>query len=160
MERTHILRAITVLVLIIIGMFVFAYIKRAEIKETTPPTVEVTDTKESPYAYITRVDAKHFYINGTHTIVGEIPFPTPCDLLNWETRVAESYPEQVTVAFDVINNAEMCTQVVTPQRFKVSFDASESARIRATLEGRDIELNLIPASPSESPDDYELFIKG
>ena len=160
MERTHILRALAVLALVIIGMFVFAYMKRAEIREATPPTNETTDAQESAYAYITRIDAKHFYINGTHTIVGEIPFPTPCDLLNWSTRVQESYPETVIVDFDVINNAEMCAEVITSQRFKVSFIASESARIQATLEGRNVELNLIPAASGESPDDYELFIKG
>lgn len=160
MERTHIFRALAVLVLIIIGMFVFAYIKRAEIEERGQQPI-VTETKEeSAYAHITRIDAKHFFIDGVHTIVGEIPFGTPCDLLNWDARVQESYPETVIVDFDVINNSETCAQVVTSQRFKVSFTASEAAQIRATIEGRDIELNLIPAAADESPDDYELFIKG
>ena len=64
------------------------------------------------------------------------------------------------VDFDVINNADMCAQVITDQRFSVSFDASEEARISAKLEGRQVELNLIPAAEGETPDDFELFIKG
>ena len=74
--------------------------------------------------------------------------------------IAESFPEQVTVDFKVINNAEACTQVITPQRFKVEFDASENASMRARLNGRNIELNLIPAAEGETPDEFEIFIKG
>lgn len=161
MEQKHIVGSITLLGLIILGMFVFAYLKREEIQQTTPPPQGgdvVTDT--SPYANITRIDGKHFFDGKTHTVVGEIPMPTACDLFNWSVRIAESMPETVTIDFDVINNAEMCAQVVTPQRFKVSFDASEGATIKATLEGREVILNLIPALPGESPDDFEVFIKG
>jgi hypothetical protein len=148
------------LVLVIVGMFVFAYLKKAELNETTipQPTTETNDT--SPYAHIIRIDAKHFFIDGEHTLVGEILMPTPCDLLNWTTSIAESMPEQVTLNFDVVNHSETCAEVVTAQRFKVSFRASEQAVIKATLEGRIIDVNLIPALPNESPDDFELFIKG
>lgn len=160
MEHKHIIPSVLVLALIIVGMFVFAYLKKAEITSETLTNSEVATTTVSPYAGITRVDVKHFFINGTHTIVGEIAMPTPCDLLNWTTRIQESMPETVIVDFTVINNSEMCAQVVTPQRFKVSFDASEQAIIRATLEGRELEINAIPALPGESPDDFEIFIKG
>ncbi len=161
MEQKHIVGSVILLGLIILGMFVFAYLKRAELRETTPaPEAPASAADASPYAGITRIDAKHFFDGTTHTIVGEMPMPTPCDLLNWSTRIAESMPETVTVDFDVINNAEVCAQVVTPQRFKVSFGASEGAVIRATLEGREIIVNLIPPGPGESPDDFEVFSKG
>jgi len=113
-----------------------------------------------PYADITRIDAKHYLIDGMHTLVGEVLMPTPCDLLESTAQVMESYPEQVIVDFSVINNAEMCTQVVTAQRFKVDFSASPEAVIRARFMGRDVELNLIPAAAGEKPEDFELFIKG
>ena len=160
MEQKHIKVAGILLVVIIIGMFVFAYLKKNELAESEPVEPVVTTDTEDSYAGIDRIDAKHFYVNGTHTLAGEILMPTPCDLLNWTTRVAESMPEQVTVDFDVVNNAETCAQVVTPQRFKVSFEASEGASINATLEGRHVELNLLPPLPGETPDDFELFIKG
>lgn len=160
MEQKHITVAVVVLALIIVGMFVFAYLKRAEIREEALPEPVPTAEVASPYAGLTRIDAKHFFDGKTHTLVGELAMPTPCDLLNWSTRIAESMPETVTVDFDVINSAEVCAEVVTPQRFKVSFDASEGARIRATLEGRELEVNLISALPGESPDDFEIFIKG
>lgn len=153
--------AVIIFALIIVGMFLFAYLKRSEI--TTPTNDQTTNvpvTPSTPYDSITRIDAKHFFINGEHTLVGEITMPTPCDLLNWTSRVAESSPEQVMVNFDVVNNAEVCTQVQTQQRFKVTFKAGEDAVIKATLEGRAVELNLIPPAAGETPEDFELFIKG
>jgi hypothetical protein len=159
MQNKSAIAAVVVFGLIIVGMFVFAYLKKSEITEVAVvPRVE--QTLPGPYDSITRIDAKHFFIDGTHTLVGEILMPTPCDLLNWDTQIAESMPEQVAVHFDVINTAESCAQVVTPQRFKVTFTANEKASIRATLEGRDVEINLIPPGEGESPEDFELFIKG
>ncbi len=159
MQNKSAIAAVVVFGLIIVGMFVFAYLKKAELTEVvvTPP---VENTVPGPYDTITHIDAKHFFIDGVHTLAGEILMPTPCDLLNWDSLVAESMPEQVTVQFDVINTADMCAQAVTPQRFKVTFTASENASIRAMFEGRDIELNLIPPGEGETPEDFELFIKG
>lgn len=159
MEHKHIVRASIVLVLIIIGMFVFAYIKRTELREVETP-LAVTPQAEDSYSNITRIDAKHFFIEPTHTIAGEVVLPTPCDLLNWSTRIQESYPETVIIDFDIVNHADTCAQVVTTQRFMVSFDAHKDVVIRATLEGRSVELNLIPAAPGETPESFELFIKG
>jgi len=158
MEHKGIVSAVIVLIIIVIGMFLFAYFKKTEIQNEIPYIPPINE--EVSYPEITRVDAKHFYIDGTHTIVGEILFPTPCDLLNWDVAVAESYPEQVAIDFTVINNSETCVEMVTPQRFKISFDASEDADIQVQFEGRQLELNLIPGSEGESPDDFELFIKG
>ena len=86
--------------------------------------------------------------------------PTPCDLLEAEARVMESFPEQVVVDFSVLNNAEFCAQQVTPARFMVSFTASENASISALFMGRAVELNLMPPAEGGTPDDFELFIKG
>lgn len=159
MEQKHIVVSTLIIVLIIVGMFVFAYIKKTEIQKEDS-TIKNTADSISPYDTITRIDAKHFFIDGTHTIVGEMMMPTSCDLLNWNTRILESFPAQVIVDFEVINHTETCTTVVTPQRFSVSFTASEQAVIRATLQKREIEVNLIPARADETPEDFELFIKG
>jgi len=49
--------------------------------------------------------------------------------------------------------------MITPQRFKIPFDASENAEIRIEFEGRELELDLISGIATDSPDDFELFIK-
>lgn len=160
MNQKSIILIVSLFVLIVAGMFIYAQLKKSELQQ-----VEVIPTEEQepvvvPYADITRIDAKHYLIDGVHTLVGEVSMPTPCDLLEAQAVVAESYPEQVTVEFSVINTAETCAQVITPQRFKVDFNASAEASIRATFMGRDIELNLIPAGPGELPEDFEVFLKG
>jgi hypothetical protein len=162
MEKKHIIVSTIILVLIVVGMFIFTYLKKVEMQEEQYSTTQQkSDTNTtSPYDTITRIDAKHFFIDGTHTIVGEIEMPTPCDLLNWDTRILESNPEQVIVDFTVINHTDICADVVTPQRFSVSFVASEQVIIRATIQGREIDVNLIPAQEGETPEDFELFIKG
>lgn len=150
---------IVVLFLFLIGgMFLFAYLKKTEIQINEEPVT--SSVEESNAALVERINAKHFFIDGTHTLAGTISLPTPCDLLNWDVFVAESYPEQVTVDFSVLNTAESCAAVVTDQRFLVSFDASEDAMITARFMGDLVELNLIPAAPGETPESFELFIKG
>jgi hypothetical protein len=159
MKNHGIVAAIVIFVLIIAGMFIFAFLKKSEIAEPTTNESPQVETP-TPYDSITRIDARHYFLDGKHTLVGELLMPTPCDLLNWDTRVAESMPEQVTVAFTVVNNTEMCAQVMTPQLFSASFNASENPTINATLNGRAVELNLIPAAPGERPEDYEFSGKG
>ncbi len=160
MQQKTIVISVALFLVIVVGMFMFAYLKKAEVVNP-PVTDEQTDVAgEVKYASITRVTAKHYFKDGVHTLAGEIPMPTPCDLLEADATVAESFPEQITVNFDVINNAEFCAQVITPQRFKVSASASEGATFSAMFMGRQVELNLVPAAEGESPDDFELFIKG
>lgn len=162
MSQKSIILIVTLFVLIVVGMFIYASLMKAELKQIDPidnsalAVVEV----ESPYSDVTRVDAKHYYIDGLHTLVGEINLPTPCDLLVTEVAVMESFPEQVIVDLSVINNADTCDQVVTSQRFKVEFEASDRASISTKFQDEPIELNLITAAQGESPDDFELFIKG
>lgn len=159
MEHKNIIASGIVLALIIAGMFVFAYLKKTEMQtDTSVPTV--TETPKTPYDDIVRINAKHFFIDGVHTIVGEIPMPTACDLLNWDSKVDDSVPPQAMIDFKVVNNTDSCPEAITPQRFKVSFNATLDIIMKATLQGRAVELNLIPAGEGETPDNFELFIKG
>jgi len=158
MNQRALIVAVVLFVVIIGGMFGYAYLKRAELQPATPvPTPPQKEERQN----ITHIDAKHFFTDGTHTIAGEIMMPTPCDLLEAGPIALESSLDEVTVAFRVINNTEgVCAQVVTPQRFKVSFEANAGAFIDAIFNGSPVTLNLVEAKPDENPDDFELFIKG
>lgn len=160
MSQKSIILIVVLFILLIIGMFTFTHLKRLEIMNDVATTTPQTTVEEIPYANINQIDAKHYFINGKHTLVGEIEMPTPCDLVEASALVAESYPEQVTVDFKVINNADACVDVITPYRFRVDFTASKEAKIKGQFMGREIILNLIPARPDEKPEDFELFIKG
>lgn len=161
MSQKSIILVTVLFALLVLGMFIYANLKQTELQKTNlveePVTTAVVDTD---YLYITQVDAKHFFADGAHTLVGEISMPTPCDLLESESVVMESYPEQVTINFSALNNSDDCVQVITPQRFRVDIQASKIAQFSATFADRPIKLNLIPAGEGESPDDFELFIKG
>jgi hypothetical protein len=158
MDKRTMILVVTLFALIVGGMFLYAYLKRTEI--TQNPVVVEEEEVNIPYALVETIDAKHYYIDGVHTFVGEVVLPTPCDLLEVDTIVMESYPEQVRLDFTVINNSEVCAQVLTTQRFKAEAKASSEAKITATFMGRNIPLNLIPAAEGETPDEFELFIKG
>lgn len=159
MSNRTIVLFVVIFALIIVGMFLFTYLYQKNTEPVTMPTDQSASTTQNTYG-ITRIDGKHFYIDGMHTIVGELAMPTPCDLLTTESIVAESFPEQVTFAFDVVNTTEVCTQVVTNQRFKVQAPASDQANLKATFMGQPVELNLVEAEAGETPEEFELFIKG
>ena len=89
-----------------------------------------------------------------------MPMPTPCDLLESKVLVMESYPEQIQIDFNVINNAESCIQQITPARFQVTATADEQASFKAKLMGRDIMLNIFEADIDERPEDFEIYLKG
>lgn len=156
MEKRTIILIITLFALIVIGMFTYTYIKKSEISQI--PTAEVPVVKEDPLGI--NIDAKHFFIDGVHTFVGEMTMPTPCDLLEVNSVAQESYPEQIRLDFTVINNSKSCEQIATNQRFMVSAKASSEAKVSATYLGNPAIINLIPAGPGETPDEFEIYIKG
>jgi hypothetical protein len=161
MHHRAIILSAGIFILIVIGMFVYAYLaQREQMQPTSTAAPAVEEPTVDQYAYIERIDATHFFADGMHTIVGEFTMPTPCDLLEAESFVAESFPEQIRVAFTVVNNADSCAQVLTPARFKVEASASEAATWSATFNGRPITINLIEAAPGQTPEDFDVFIKG
>lgn len=160
MSQKSIILFVILFVLIVAGMFMYANLKKAELQNNNESQEQVPDLDPSPYADIARIDAKHYFIDGKHTLVGEVNLPTPCDLLEADAVVMESFPEQVQINFSVINNAEVCAQVITAQRFKVEALASAEATFSATFMDRSVQLNLIPAAEGELPEEFELFIKG
>lgn len=160
MEHTKIIVAGAVLLVLVGGMFTYTHLKKKELLQNQEIPTATSSVQENQYEDITRINAKHFYDGKTHTIVGDISLPTPCDLLNWNPRVQESMPETAIVDFTVVNHSNSCVQTVTQQQFRVSFDASKDATIKATFQGRPVELNLIPGAPNETPDDFEIFSKG
>lgn len=120
--------------------------------ENTPAEVVVT-----PQTVIT---AKHAYQNGVHTIAGEVPLPSPCDILE-SSAIPSTDKKQIVVQFaSSIKTGEKCPQEITPARFKVTVKGDKNAAISATLNGQSVTLNLIEAGPSENLDDFQLYIKG
>ena len=158
MKQSHII-ATAIFLLALGGLIFFGFFGGSGEDVVIDDPNPITDIAPDARADIT-ITAKHQFKDGTHIIAGELNMPTPCHILDWETLIAESFPEQVTINFNLSTQAEVCTQVITPTRFLVEFQASEEASIRATLNGERAELNLIEAGPDENLEEFELFIKG
>jgi hypothetical protein len=127
-------------------------------EENTAPVVEEPVTGYLPEV----VNALHQFKGGTHTIAGEVDVPTPCDLLEAEgaVEVREPREDKATIQFTTVNEADVCAQVVTPARFKVSFTAGEEAEIVGTWNGRPVKLNLVEVGPNDNIDDFDVYFKG
>jgi hypothetical protein len=159
MSNKVIILIVGLFVLIVAGMFGFAYLKNAEAPAVVPNVALNTVATADNYG-ITRIEAKHFLINGVHTIVGEVSMPTACDLLTGTSTVAGANPPVITFDFSIINNSTDCVKKLTAARFKVSATAGSDAQLKARFMSKDVDLNLTEAAPGETPDSYELFIKG
>ncbi len=159
MNQRALMVAVALFVVIVGGMFGYAYLKNRSMSESVP--IPPPPQKEAVVPEAIHITAKHFFKDGVHTVIGEMMVPTPCDLLEANAVVRESAPEQVTIAVTVINTTGgVCAQVVTPQRFKVNFKANQGAFINATFRGIPAILNLVEAGPKETPDNFDLFEKG
>jgi hypothetical protein len=154
---SKIITVIIILILIALGMYYFAPDSFKFWQNQTAAPIEAILPTAPQHE---RITAKHQFKNGSHVVAGEVNVPTPCHILTTSAHIAESFPEQVTIAFVSQSNAEFCAQVITTARFKVDFNASENATIKATWNGSPVELNLIPAGANEDLSNFELFIKG
>lgn len=155
MNRNVTVTIIIIAVLIVLTGFGLWFYNRAPQVDEGVVSNEVSDN-----APVQTINAKHQFVGGKHIVAGEVDLPTPCHILATDVVVAESLPEQVTINFTSSTQADFCAQVITPARFKVEFNASENASIKATWNGKSATLNLIPVGQNENLDDFELFMKG
>lgn len=95
------------------------------------------DQQSAPSGSLT---VNHYFSDGSHTIEGTITLPTPCHTISHDVLVAESFPEQVSIALVTKPGAGLCTQVLADKFFRITFNASKDAVIRATLDGQPITL--------------------
>ncbi len=149
---------IAIVLIVLLGTWAYVKYGTTLLDPKGAETEEVAGATDE--SAIGRITAKHQWKNGTHIVAGEVNLPTPCYVLETEARIAESMPEQVTLAFTATTGTDVCAQVITPERFKIDFKASKDATIKATWNGEPVILNLIPAGENEDLANFELFIKG
>jgi hypothetical protein len=154
-----------ILLFAVIGFIAISFQKTTlDTSENAQNIASTTEWENTPAEVVatpkTVITAKHAYKNGVHIIAGEIPLPTPCDILE-STAIASTDKKQVVVQFiSSVKSGEVCAQIITPARFKVTATAEKNAALTATLNGQTVSLNLIDAGPNENLDNFELYIKG
>lgn len=121
--------------LLVIGGLAYWSLSGKEETSVLTPVEEATSTEP------TAITVNHYFDKGTHTIEGTMTLPTPCHTLTTNATVAESAPEQVTVAFVTTPGTDICTQALADKFFRVSFYASKEAVISATLNGKPLRLD-------------------
>jgi hypothetical protein len=154
------LGAIFIALLIIAGATY--YFSRKDNTVSTPSTVGINQNPDGTVLGedTILITAKHSFSNGTHIIAGEVNVPTPCHSLDVTSSVSPGKPQQVQVLFKTTDGGGVCAQVISVRRFKLVFNAEENATISATLNGKPATLNLIPASPGEDLNNFDIYIKG
>lgn len=161
---------IAAIIVIALTFIIFVAFKKnpVDTDELIAENIRTTEWENSPaqtsstssVVMKTVVTAKHAYRNGTHIIAGEIPLPSPCHILESAGSASADKDHVFVEMISSVKTGEMCAQVITPARFKVSVRANKNASISGTLNGKEIVLNLIEAEPNENLDNFELYIKG
>lgn len=150
------LYGVIVLVLLVVGLFGYTLISAptSEAPEKTDDTPVGTNVEQRT------ISAQHQYRDGVHTIAGTVTVPSPCHRLLAEPFFIDESKERVEIRFTTSVEGEVCAQVVTDARFKVTFEAPEQATVSATWNGAAATLNLVPVAPGTNLDDFELYLKG
>lgn len=158
------------IVILAVGVFAFiSFQKSSLLGENDIPTYDAQTASSSAWENApaeivispkTVITAKHAFIKNEHTVAGEVPLPTACDLLDSSAIVSADKKQVLVQLASKIMTREKCTPNVTPARFKVTAKADKDAVITATLNGQTVTLNLIEAAAGENLDDFELYIKG
>jgi hypothetical protein len=157
--------------IVVVALVAFAGIalQRSDVSTETDRSQVPSDWAESPaespdtrdsVTQKTIITAKHRYRSGVHTIVGEIALPTPCHILETAAVVSNDAKSVVIQLASSVKTGEICAQVITPARFKVTAKADAKATFTAMWNGAPVTLNLIEAEPDEDLDAFELYIKG
>ena len=146
-----------IIIVIIIAIIVIGYGVVRSLFTVAPSAEGEIPIEQIPAEEMRIVTAKHQYKNDTHTYAGEIVMPTPCDALAWTVATTS---DRAMISFKTTSPTDPCAQVITSQRFKVSFRGSASTSVEATLNNSPVRFNVIEAGSDENLDDFEIYIKG
>lgn len=155
--------AITIVIILLIGAIgVFAYTLISSRGQEGPAAVstEEENAQNDTTAPAITITAKHQFKDTKHTVAGSIDLPSPCHRLLAEPFFVGGNTGTAEIRFTTSIEGEQCEQVVTPARFKVTFEAPETAAISATIDGKDAILNLVPVPKGENLDDFDIYVKG
>lgn len=147
--------ALVVLIALAIGIFGYTYFFKSQ-----PAVDGVATTTDTVPAEEMTIQALHQYASSTHTVAGQANVPTPCHRLIVEPSFVNGSTSEVVLRFSATTTDDVCAQVITPARFKTSFEGPENATITATWNGAPAKLNLIPVQEGESLDNFEEYFKG
>lgn len=146
-----------IIVIVVIALLVIGYGAIRSFIGAPADSEVATSTESLPEDEIRIVNSRHQFKGGVHTYVGEIVVPTPCDLLNFSVATSTAGAH---ITFTTKSSDDPCAQVITSQRFKVSYQGSATSTVSASLNGSPVRLNVIEVGETENLDEFEIYIKG
>lgn len=117
----------------------------------------VLDELELETNTLERLSIQHSFNEGYHAIHGIIAAPTPCHNVD---VVSRDVGNDVLIDITLTEGEDFCTQVITNQPFFYQFQASEDAKIMATYNGEEVELNITEIEDGETFELSEFMFKG
>ena len=80
------------------------------------------------------------YENNLLKYAGTVEAPTPCHEIRQETKIMESFPEQVRIDLSIENPTpdNVCAQRITQKDFSGEVKVSESASVSVFLDGKKV----------------------
>lgn len=104
----------------------------------------------------------HYVSGGVHVVEGTVALPNPCYALSVAVEKLGSKPEEVLVdvwlRFTATPTADVCAQVIHEAPFRATFEASDNAKLEATINGIRMALELEPRArvSAETGDEFSL----
>jgi hypothetical protein len=148
-------------ILIVLALVFFGFLMFRAADDTDVAIDDPVDTEPVDEPRVAdRLVAAHEYADGTHTVAGEIQLPTPCHAVEVEPVFINDDERNVELQFTTsVDEDVMCAQVITPQAFRVSFEAPEDAAISTRIDGQPVVLNLVEVPEGQTIDAFDEFIK-
>lgn len=152
MKNQLTINILLVILFIIFGIFLFNNLPTKTLKDGNIDTQSFTPTE---------IIASFSFDNGLHEYTGSIDFPNSCYELETKALVMESFPEQVILIFETNNVSSdiLCTQVITPKKFRILFQATEQATVSAEYNGKPIDLLLVQEAALDNLEAMEEPVK-
>lgn len=94
----------------------------------------------SPSPVKSKVTFQKSYEDNLLKYQGKVEVPSPCHDLRQETKIMESFPEQIRLDLTVENPApgNVCAQQITKKDFSGEIKVSESATVSVFLDGEKV----------------------
>ena len=79
------------------------------------------------------------YEDGKYLYTGTVQKPAPCDSVEVDAVIRESFPEQVTLQITTQASDQICIQVISEEEIEGEIQVSEQAMIEVTYNGDVVE---------------------
>ncbi|MEX0933523.1 MAG: hypothetical protein WDZ74_02085, partial [Candidatus Paceibacterota bacterium] len=121
--------------------------------EFATASIEVVDRSSTP-SRVTKLELGITHNNGTYTINGDLTQPNPCYRLGYLPIVRHDGVDYVELRFTTIppQSGTVCAQVVRNVQFTKTFKATPDAKIRVTLDGREIPFRFVDGGSDRTVD--------